>query len=72
MAKEIFGDEFIKIKKIETCYYTYTPTEDFILDYVDPVSEKILVCSCCSGHGFKFAPVIGDIAAQIVQNKSAQ
>jgi hypothetical protein len=24
--------------------------------------------SCCSGHGFKFAPIIGDIVAQVVSS----
>jgi sarcosine oxidase len=42
-----------------TCLYTTTPTEDFILDAVGPV----IVCSPCSGHGAKFAPLIGELAA---------
>ena len=37
-AKMIFGPEFVKINKIENCYYTVTPSHDFILDYVDPSS----------------------------------
>jgi sarcosine oxidase len=65
-AKMIFGDEFVKINKIENCYYTVTKTNDFILDWVDPASERILVCSCCSGHGFKFSPIMGEIAAEIL------
>lgn len=69
-ARQFFGDDFIKINKIENCYYTITPTHDFILDYLNPENQKMLVVSCCSGHGFKFAPIIGDIAAQIVTSKS--
>ena len=44
-----------------TCLYTMTPDGDFILDRVGP----IVVLSPCSGHGFKFAPVIGEIAADL-------
>jgi sarcosine oxidase len=42
-----------------TCLYTSTPTEDFVLDRVGPV----VVCSPCSGHGAKFAPLIGRLTA---------
>ena len=39
----------------ETCLYTNTEDEGFIFD----PRERVLVCSACSGHGFKFAPAIG-------------
>jgi monomeric sarcosine oxidase len=42
-----------------TCLYTSTASEDFILDRRGP----FVVCSPCSGHGAKFAPLIGEIAA---------
>ena len=44
-----------------TCLYTNTATEDFVLDRVGP----IVVVSACSGHGFKFAPLIGRMAADL-------
>ena len=45
-----------------TCLYTTTPSEDFVLDRVGPV----VVCSPCSGHGAKFAPLIGEFVADLV------
>ena len=48
-----------------TCLYTTTPTEDFVLDRVGPV----VVCSPCSGHGAKFAPLIGDLVADLVAHR---
>jgi len=39
----------------ETCLYTNTPDEDFVLERIGGV----VVGSPCSGHGFKFAPLIG-------------
>jgi len=44
-----------------TCLYTSTPTEDFILDRQGP----FVVCSACSGHGAKFAPLTGEFAADL-------
>ena len=45
-----------------TCLYTITPSEDFVLDRVGP----IVVCSPCSGHGAKFAPLVGELVADLV------
>jgi sarcosine oxidase len=30
-----------------------------------PDAPQILIASACSGHGFKFAPVIGEILADL-------
>src|SRR5262249_14712930 len=49
----------------QTCRYTMTPDGDFILDRL-PGAANIIVASPCSGHGFKFAPVIGEIVADLV------
>jgi sarcosine oxidase len=45
----------------ETCLYTNAPDEDFVLDRVGP----LVIASPCSGHGFKFAPLIGRIVADL-------
>ena len=47
-----------------TCLYTMAPDGDFIIDRL-PGAPQIVVVSPCSGHGFKFAPVIGVIAADL-------
>lgn len=44
-----------------SCTYTTTPTEDFVVDRVGP----IVVGAGFSGHGFKFAPAIGRILADL-------
>lgn len=44
-----------------TCLYTTTPDEDFVLDRLGPV----VVCSPCSGHGAKFAPLVGELATDL-------
>ena len=49
-----------------TCLFTNTPTEDFIVDRYD----QITLVSPCSGHGAKFAPLIGSLAADAAAAKS--
>jgi glycine/D-amino acid oxidase-like deaminating enzyme len=49
-----------------TCMYTLTPDEDFILDR-HPTHPQVLICSPCSGHGFKFATVVGEIMADLAE-----
>jgi sarcosine oxidase len=46
---------------IETCLYTNTVDERFILER----HGRIVVGSACSGHGFKFAPVVGERLADL-------
>jgi sarcosine oxidase len=41
-----------------------TPDGDFILDRL-PSCPQIVVASPCSGHGFKFAAVVGEILADL-------
>ena len=48
----------------KTCLYTMTPDGDFIVDRL-PDYPQIVVASPCSGHGFKFAPLIGEILADL-------
>jgi sarcosine oxidase len=52
------------LRAARTCLYTMTPDDDFILDRL-PDAPQIIVASPCSGHGFKFAPVIGKILADL-------
>jgi sarcosine oxidase len=48
----------------KSCLYTVTPDRHFIIDRI-PGAPNLIVASPCSGHGFKFAPVIGDILADL-------
>lgn len=49
----------------DTCFYTMTPDDGFIVDHLDS-DPRIVVAAGFSGHGFKFAPVIGRAIAEIV------
>ncbi|MFC1402617.1 MULTISPECIES: FAD-dependent oxidoreductase [Streptacidiphilus] len=48
-----------------TCLYTLTPEHDFVVDRDGPVT----VLAGFSGHGFKFASVIGELAADLVTGR---
>ena len=48
-----------------TCLYTSTANEDFILDRTGP----FVIASACSGHGAKFAPLLGEIIADLAAGK---
>ncbi len=52
---------------LRTCMFTNTPDEHFILDVL-PEYPQVVVASPCSGHGFKFASVIGEILADLAQS----
>ncbi|OLD98029.1 MAG: hypothetical protein AUG91_10045 [Actinobacteria bacterium 13_1_20CM_4_69_9] len=45
----------------ETCMYTTTPDERFILER----RGRVVIGSACSGHGFKFAPAVGRRLAEM-------
>jgi sarcosine oxidase len=49
----------------QTCLYTMTPDDTFIVDRL-PGFPQVVIASPCCGHGFKFAPVIGEITADLV------
>ena len=46
----------------ESCMYTNTPDEHFVLDHA---SEHVVVGAGFSGHGFKMAPLVGDVLADL-------
>jgi monomeric sarcosine oxidase len=50
-----------------TCLYTRTANEDFVLDRSGP----FVVASPCSGHCAKFAPLLGEIIADLAAGKPA-
>jgi sarcosine oxidase len=51
----------------ETCLYTTTDDERFVLER----HGRIVVGSACSGHGFKFAPAVGERLAALALDGAA-
>jgi sarcosine oxidase len=49
----------------EVCLYTNTPDGHFVIDR-HPYREDVVVAGGFSGHGFKFAPLVGEIVADLL------
>lgn len=54
----------------EACSYDMSPDEDFIIDTL-PDNPHLMVITGLSGHGFKFASALGEIAALFAQDKTS-
>jgi sarcosine oxidase len=58
-----------RLARAATCLYTVAPDGDFVIDHL-PGLPHVLIASPCSGHGFKFAPVIGEVLADLVTKRA--
>jgi len=47
-----------------SCKYTLTPDHHFVIGN-HPDHANVVIASPCSGHGYKFASVIGEILADL-------
>jgi glycine/D-amino acid oxidase-like deaminating enzyme len=54
----------------ETCLYTMTPDEHFIIDK-HPDHPQVTLAAGFSGHGFKFASVMGEILADLATDQAS-
>ena len=54
----------LTLRAAKPCLYTLTPDGHFVIDR-HPQHRNLILCGGFSGHGFKFAPVIGEIAADL-------
>ena len=68
-ARRYFPSGAGKPLQASVCMFTNTPDEHFIIDRM-PGHERVHVVSACSGHGFKFASVVGEIVADLVTASS--
>ncbi|GAB2267554.1 hypothetical protein Dimus_002534 [Dionaea muscipula] len=51
----------------QSCMYSMTPDEDFVIDFLGGIFGKdVVVAGGFSGHGFKMGPVVGKILADLV------
>jgi sarcosine oxidase len=54
-----------------TCLYTTTPDGRFVIDR-HPDTDRVIVVSPCSGHGFKHSPAIGEAIAERVMGGTSR
>lgn len=65
-ARRYFPDGAGPPRLSRVCLFTNTPDEHFVIDRL-PETPQVVVVSACSGHGFKFTSVVGEIVADLVQ-----
>jgi sarcosine oxidase len=53
------------LRSAVVCVYTNTPDGHFFIDR-HPNHPQVLIASPCSGHGFKFSSVIGEVLAELL------
>jgi sarcosine oxidase len=59
-----FPDAYGPTMTLRTCLFTNSPDEHFILDS-SPRQDEVILAAGFSGHGFKFASVIGEVLADL-------
>lgn len=52
----------------EVCLYTNTPDDHFVIDR-HPTREKVVIAGGFCGHGFKFAPLVGEVVADLLTQR---
>jgi sarcosine oxidase len=63
-AERYFPDGAGPTMSLRTCMFTNTPDHHFLLD-LHPEYPQVAFASPCSGHGFKFVSVLGEIMADL-------
>ena len=66
-----FPDGAGPMREAVVCMFTNTADRHFVLD-LHTDEPNVVICSACSGHGFKFAPVVGEILAELAVDGSTR
>ena len=59
-----------RLERGSVCLYTMTPDEHFVIDY-HPRYDNVVIATGFSGHGFKFASVVGEVVGRMVTHVDA-
>ena len=65
VVRQFLPDADGPLRSAVVCMYTDTPDGHFFIDR-HPAHPRVLIASPCSGHGFKFSSVIGDVLASLL------
>jgi len=66
-VRQCFPDVGSTCLRAQVCMYTTTPDSGFVVDRIGN-NGSIIMCSACSGHGFKHSAAIGESIAELVTN----
>jgi sarcosine oxidase len=68
ILNKFFPGTYSSTLVMKTCMYTNTPDENFILDFLHGYDKDVMIATGFSGHGFKFASVVGEIMCDLAIN----
>lgn len=60
-----FPDAAGNVLSLKTCLYSNSEDADFIIDFVPETDSRVVIAAGFSGHGFKFASVVGELLADL-------
>lgn len=62
---KFFPGAYVSTHVMKACMYCNTPDENFILDFLPGFDKDVVIAAGFSGHGFKFASVVGEIMSDL-------
>lgn len=69
LVERFIPDAAGPVVRSHVCMYTNLPDSRWIVD-CHPAHERVIIASPCSGHGFKFSSVIGEIVAKMCMGET--
>lgn len=71
LMERFLPDAAGELRERAVCLYTNTADGHFVIDR-HPSHRQVVIASACSGHGFKFATVVGELVAKITLGEMEQ
>ena len=71
LVERFLPDAGGELRDRAACLYTNTTDGHFVIDR-HPMHREVVIASPCSGHGFKFATVIGEIVAELTADRPVE
>ncbi|MBI3417002.1 MAG: N-methyl-L-tryptophan oxidase [Verrucomicrobia bacterium] len=65
LVRRFLPDADGPLHETAVCMYTNMPGEHFLIDW-HPAHANVLIASPCSGHGFKFSSVVGEVIRELI------
>ena len=71
VKKEFPFGHMLELNYFDLCYYNVSDDHQFLFDYIPGYHKAIAVAGAGSGHSFKFAPIIGKVVRECLNNANA-
>ncbi|KAF2165580.1 hypothetical protein M409DRAFT_66997 [Zasmidium cellare ATCC 36951] len=77
LQKQVIAEVFPELAEFgftdsRLCWYTDSPDNSFVIDYVPGYGDSLFICTGGSGHGFKFLPILGRYVKNQIEHNHDQ